>query len=92
MSTHHASPTLHAPAHHTAPAPTHHTPPAPALHAPRVSAHDSAPPRPGTTQTAHHSHATHHTRPSDPDAPYRDLLLRVREEREQLGQIVDHPF
>ncbi len=26
------------------------------------------------------------------DAAYRDLLNRVREEREQLGQIVSHPF
>ena len=29
---------------------------------------------------------------AEPDAAYRDLLQRVREEREQLGQIVDHPF
>jgi hypothetical protein len=29
---------------------------------------------------------------SDPDAAYRDLLHRVREEREQLGQLIDHPF
>ena len=26
------------------------------------------------------------------DAAYRDLLLRVREEREQLGQLISHPF
>jgi hypothetical protein len=29
---------------------------------------------------------------SDPDAAYRDLLSRVREEREQLGQLISHPF
>ena len=28
----------------------------------------------------------------DPDAAYRDLLSRVREEREQLGQLISHPF
>ncbi|HJS96401.1 MAG TPA: hypothetical protein VJ741_19195 [Solirubrobacteraceae bacterium] len=28
----------------------------------------------------------------DPDAAYRDLLTRVREEREQLGQLISHPF
>jgi len=26
------------------------------------------------------------------DAAYRDLLSRVREEREQLGQLISHPF
>jgi hypothetical protein len=30
--------------------------------------------------------------PGDPDAAYRDLLSRVREEREQLGQLISHPF
>jgi hypothetical protein len=28
----------------------------------------------------------------DSDAAYRDLLSRVREEREQLGQLISHPF
>jgi hypothetical protein len=32
------------------------------------------------------------TTPIDPDLAYRDLLLRVREEREQLGQLISHPF
>jgi hypothetical protein len=27
-----------------------------------------------------------------PDAAYRDLLQRVREEREQLGELISHPF
>jgi hypothetical protein len=26
------------------------------------------------------------------DAAYRDVLIRVREEREQLGQLISHPF
>jgi hypothetical protein len=30
--------------------------------------------------------------PTDPDLAYRDLLTRVREEREQLGQLISHPF
>jgi hypothetical protein len=36
---------------------------------------------------------THAATPAgDPDAAYRDLLHRVREEREQLGQLISHPF
>jgi hypothetical protein len=45
----------------------------------------SAEPQPATTPQAPAGDA-------DPDAAYRDLLLRVREEREQLGQLISHPF
>jgi hypothetical protein len=38
------------------------------------------------------SHATPPSAPTDPDLAYRDLLTRVREEREQLGQLISHPF
>jgi hypothetical protein len=33
-----------------------------------------------------------HKPPADPDAAYRDVLLRAREEREQLGRLISHPF
>jgi len=36
--------------------------------------------------------ATAPSSPTDPDLAYRDLLTRVREEREQLGQLISHPF
>jgi hypothetical protein len=42
----------------------------------------AGPPPPTPTATAS----------GDPDAAYRDLLTRVREEREQLGQLISHPF
>ena len=29
---------------------------------------------------------------SDSDAIYADVLQRLREEKEQLGQMIDHPF
>jgi hypothetical protein len=41
----------------------------------------TTPPAPAATHAA-----------GDPDAAYRDLLSRVREEREQLGQLISHPF
>jgi hypothetical protein len=42
----------------------------------------------GTTHTG----TTHSTPATDPDTAYRDLLTRVREEREQVGQLISHPF
>ena len=46
-------------------------------------------PAPGVSPT---SHETTPSAPTDPDLAYRDLLTRVREEREQLGQLISHPF
>ncbi|HUA07343.1 MAG TPA: hypothetical protein VMB27_25810 [Solirubrobacteraceae bacterium] len=42
---------------------------------------------PATTATATPAPTNEHA-----DAAYRDLLARVREEREQLGQLISHPF
>jgi hypothetical protein len=39
-----------------------------------------------------HNPSPIHKPPADPDAAYRDVLLRAREEREQLGRLISHPF
>jgi hypothetical protein len=62
---------------------------------------DSAPPAARAEATAPAPAPTASTPPAisapatghgDPDAAYRDLLHRLREEREQLGQLITHPF
>jgi hypothetical protein len=59
-------------------------------------------PSPTVTHDVTASTALHVTQSATPAAPtptddpadaaYRDLLARVREEREQLGQLISHPF
>jgi len=90
---------MRAPAGPALPQPTR----APALPAPTITP-DLTPPTAHTrTQSAAATAtatttATTTTAPTPPptnehaDAAYRDLLTRVREEREQLGQIISHPF
>lgn len=73
-------------------------PSTPTTHAPTTHAaatHAAAMHAAATHAAATHDAATHATAPTsigDPDAAYRDLLTRVREEREQLGQLISHPF
>ncbi|MGN6871456.1 MAG: hypothetical protein ACTHMY_23930 [Solirubrobacteraceae bacterium] len=52
----------------------------------------AAPPPTPHAPTPHAPTPVAPTSTGDPDAAYRDLLTRVREEREQLGQLISHPF
>jgi hypothetical protein len=53
---------------------------------------ERAPAEPSSQQLSRAPAAPAPTPPTDPDLAYRDLLTRVREEREQLGQLISHPF
>ena len=52
--------------------------------------------RPWAAAPAHHANGSGHGEiggaSADPDRIYRELLRRLREEREQLGLVVDEPF
>jgi hypothetical protein len=52
----------------------------------RLAPHATTPP---TTAPAPPPPAT---ATGDPDSAYRNLIKRVREEREQLGDLISHPF
>ena len=56
---------------------------APNLSSSNLTPESTAPNATATTPAPANDHA---------DAAYRDLLTRVREEREQLGQLISHPF
>ena len=62
---------------------------APGVSAPLATPEETTPAPPPPAPAAPTQGATP---AGDPDAAYRDLLHRVREEREQLGQLITHPF
>lgn len=87
---------LPAPSHPGAPppeAPTGFSPP-PQLWAPAERSSQPPPRAPADPPADHHAPTLPAPPPAngDPDAGYRDLLLRLREEREQLGHLISHPF
>ena len=95
-----SSPTPHTPAMpqphmpsmpHMPATPQPHMPATPQPHMPSMP-HMPATPQPHMPAAPPPQTATAPSSPTDPDLAYRDLLTRVREEREQLGQLISHPF
>jgi hypothetical protein len=60
--------------------------------APRTLARQVAPPTPTLARAAGDGGGGGGGGGADSDAAYHDLLRRLRDEQEQLGQLIKHPF
>ena len=96
-------PPLWAPAEHSSTKPLARAPADPPAYAHPATPHPATPhpatPHPATpgqdpspTHNPAAAQPAQTTPPADADAAYRDVLLRAREEREQLGRLISHPF
>jgi hypothetical protein len=91
-------PPLWAPAEHSSTKPLARAPADPPAYAHPATPHPATPhpATPGENPSPTHNPAAAQpaqtTPPADADAAYRDVLLRAREEREQLGRLISHPF